>query len=423
MVKRRSLAYHFVGYSATTIGIKLISMALVPFYLRLFTQSDYGTLEMARSIALLGGVVLSLGLPQSFQVNYNSLTQDGRSHFVMMAFSISFAVGVPASFCFVVLVQVPIGDLNTEFRLAIALFVLSSFVQTMLLLFFQLGQNVSSYVQVQVIGGVSAILFSALCVLLLHLSILFVLLGDVTGMFLSSGYGIWKASRSGLRFDWPSRLYRDDAIRFIREGLALIPSQAAYYLLSQIDRWSILFFLGMPSVGLYSVAMRFSLLLQSAAITPLINTMSADLLKEYRTQSARAVLLRAARVTTLSCLSLILLIGLGYLLAGRLFTLIVTERFARAFLPFVILSIGQVIYLASQIMSVLLVHKRRVGSLSTVVFIAAVVNIVGNVVLVPVMGIAGAAIATTLSYLAWLVAILIRILLELRQDGRVYPAK
>ncbi|OGL42966.1 MAG: hypothetical protein A2042_03140 [Candidatus Schekmanbacteria bacterium GWA2_38_11] len=170
-------------------------------------------------------------------------------------------------------------------------------------------------------------------------------------------------------------------------GLRVINAQADIIILGAIK--------GAEVAGIYAVANRgaglitFVLIAVNAALAPTIASLYAagDMrrLQEVITKSARIILLIS------------LPIGLSLILFGQWFLLLFGHGFIKGITALSILSIGQIVNAATGSVGILLVMTGYERDAAICTGVSGVLNVVLNMVLIPIWGIEGAATATASS--------------------------
>ena len=169
---------------------------------------------------------------------------------------------------------------------------------------------------------------------------------------------------------------------------------------SQTDILMLGFFQDPGAVGIYRVAAQgaalvaFGLQAANAVIAPQFARLYAkqDMARLQRlvTASARAILLVSLPVATVFVL-------FGGILAGWVFG----PEFVKSQAPLAILAAGQLVNVAMGSVGFLLNMTGHEGDVARTLLITAGMNIILNLVLIPPFGMAGAAIATTISLASW----------------------
>lgn len=210
--------------------------------------------------------------------------------------------------------------------------------------------------------------------------------------------------------------------RLIRTSVAFGAPLIAYELSSLVldsgDRVLILHYLGSAPLGFYSAAYNISGYLQETVMTPL-NLAIFPIYMRLWNEEGRAATQRFLSVALSWFLVAAMPISVLALLCSRdVIALLASSRFAEAehLLPILVPSL--MLYATHIFLNVGLVLEKRTGLMALLVSLSAVLNLLLNVVLLPRMGIAGAAWATLFSY-ALLIAVLAALnhrLLPVRPD-------
>jgi O-antigen/teichoic acid export membrane protein len=191
---------------------------------------------------------------------------------------------------------------------------------------------------------------------------------------------------------------RDVFPEFLRYSLPFTVSGLSSFVYRSLDIFLLLYFVGNRAVGAYAVAYAFARLISmfSTAFSYLSTPVSSQLESDERIDEAISVQTTIARwVTIVTIGALVPMI----FFASEFLRFIYRPAYASAASTLVVLVVGFAIN------NVLITHdpiiealgKSKLAALNTTS--AAVVNTVGNLLLIPAYGIFGAAIATTLSYL------------------------
>jgi O-antigen/teichoic acid export membrane protein len=165
------------------------------------------------------------------------------------------------------------------------------------------------------------------------------------------------------------------------------------------DRLMLGAMLDMQAVGFYSVAVQmamvvnFTLVGLNQAIAPLV----AERHDSNRSRELQHSLMRATNLATLGSLAIVV----ALVLLGPIVLNFFGAEFSSSYLPMIILSVGQLMNVASGPVGTLLSMSRHerfvgVGMATSVVF-----NLLLNYVLIPKYGVSGAAIATAVSVGIW----------------------
>jgi O-antigen/teichoic acid export membrane protein len=199
-----------------------------------------------------------------------------------------------------------------------------------------------------------------------------------------------------VRKDVTLRLSRQAGSKLIGFGYPFIYAGIAFWLFSSMDRWMLAAMSSVEEVGIYSVAVRFSLLVMflSTAFGQAWSPWAMKIRLE-RPDGYRAVY--ADVLITLA--SAVLIVGGGLaLFAGELTSLLPAE-YAGAAMPLAVLSLGLVMQTTQQVTAVGISLEKQTYLFARLSWAAAAINFFLNILLIPAMGALGAALATAAAYL------------------------
>jgi len=187
---------------------------------------------------------------------------------------------------------------------------------------------------------------------------------------------------------------------YLMFGLPLIPSTLFLFLIESSDRYVIGFFQGAASVGIYSVAYGLGVIpavfmaplsyILSPTVFRFYTTGEIEKVKNFLSYSLKYFLLFAIPAT----------FGL-FMLANSLLTILTTPEFilSTSALIVLLLSLSMIFEGVRAIFGTTLMIFKDVRNIARAVLIAGVMNLILNIIFVPIFGIVAAAITTFLAYL------------------------
>ena len=185
--------------------------------------------------------------------------------------------------------------------------------------------------------------------------------------------------------------------KYLRYSLPLVPTVALYWIINSGDRYVIVHYLGLEQVGIYSAAYRLGQVLKllvqpiSFVLLPLVSRMweagQRDQVRRYMAQSLKYYVLLAAPASAGLIIlgpSLLRFLGTGafFVSQGLIAALVVGIFFVGLY----------------QIYVYILYLQEKTKLLPLIFLLVATLNLGLNILLVPVIGILGAAFTTCLSY-------------------------
>jgi stage V sporulation protein B len=406
MTDEQSGASVFAKQGTVTLLGNLAGIALkFAFFVvlaRLLTKSKFGTYTLALSVVLFVSELSNLSVYRGIDYFVPEMLDDGRPGRAYSVVRRAVLVSIPASAAFVVALVAATGPLAAAFDdpsltvvlpvlllslplMAVEKAVAATFTSIKVLKYRMLVQRVlKPGTRIAFVAGV----------LLLGGSFGDIAVAHVVALALTVAVGVALVYRTvpwvGASGGTPIR-YRS----LLEYTLPLALAGAVYAFVSQLDYFVIGYFASSEDVGIYRVAylVAANVLVFHTAITPVFKPMASEvqgdagvLGQRYRLAARWVVLLTTPVVTTL------LLVPETYI------ALLFTERFAVAALPLSILVVGFLANVAVGPGGRALEGTgfSRLKLLNTVLVV--VVNGTLDVLLVPVYGITGAAIATATAF-------------------------
>ena len=186
--------------------------------------------------------------------------------------------------------------------------------------------------------------------------------------------------------------------RFLKFGLPIMPAGYAMWVLNASDRLFLGYYGTMADIGVYSVVYGFGYMLINLFFAP-IWLMYPPKATELYNQGNLVELNRLFKYSTKAALGLLIPAMVGFsILAIPVLSILTTPEFLRGAQLAPLVTLGYVFHMMGSYFAVSLglMHKQIWSTIST--FIAAAANIALNFLLIPVLGITGAAIATCISF-------------------------
>lgn len=203
----------------------------------------------------------------------------------------------------------------------------------------------------------------------------------------------WNRIFKNIKVDFDLKSSTATAFPFIITGLA---ADALNFINYRVDFWFVEHFVGIAQLGLYSLAVSLGQLLW--VVPAAIGLVLMPYLNEKTDEKERRkVFLLYSRLTFTS---LLLLAILGVLLAPFMIPLIYGANFSGSLFSFQLLLIGIVFSGLTKVTSMFIVVLGKFNWNVWSVALGALVTIVLDCLLIPIYGIEGASIATSLSYIS-----------------------
>lgn len=412
----RSTFRHGAVYGLGMLLARAIGFLMLPVYTRVLTPADYGILELLSMTTDVVGLLTGIGLTWSVTRYYyyyrdpadRAAVVSSATILLVAFFALASAVALPFAGPLAALV---LGDdaLAPLFRLAIAGLFLSSFLEIPLV-FLRAKQDSTRVVVVSLARLALALGLNILFVVVLRQGVAGVLYGTILTSATVGAYLLASTLReTGLRFSRPV------AAKLLTYGAPIVAANLGSFVIHYSDRYLLRAYGSLESVGLYSLAYKFAMLLSLFIATPFSQIWAPKALEIERAEGdgARPVLRRI-----IDHYNLVLVVGaLGLaLFAGDAIRIMASAEFHAAGRLVPLLCLGMLFFGYRQI-SYIGPSIRERSDLIALGTVAGTVVVVGaNFALIPRWGALGAALATVAAFAAEFAVVL-------ACAERVYPLR
>ena|GEM_PF-1789098 len=259
---------------------------------------------------------------------------------------------------------------------------------------YQIAEITTSFKALSVIQVVEKmVLFLLLCLFSTHIfSIIYITIIAVVGSRIWLFVPVWR------RLTYPLRTSNDECVALLRFSLPLLFVSIGGFVFGWIDIVIIKFFMTIEKVGVYSLAynglnaVESVVLLMATVLRPIFISLVANEKKDIIAAFGRRILPQIQFIW-----------GLAVIVLGWVSTWMIPLVFGRDFAPsspvFVILLISLNFTVFNTIVQSIFIGMSRVGTVARISISATLINLILDLILVPLMGIMGGAIATLFSCL------------------------
>ena len=386
-------------YGLGGMANQAVAILLVPIYANVLGRPGVGITGVLNSIISLSLMLVGLALPQAFFRWYLREARDhaDRAHILGATLAIRIAASL-AGFALVLLAAVPLtavlydGANLAVFALAAPIVLFDSFNGIPLSLL-RAERRPRDYVVISLTRAVTGTVLILTLVVALDFGVVGVSLGSAIAAALSAAIGAWVLWRSAM---WRPIVDRDLSRELLRFAIPLVPAAVAGWALNLGDRPLLQAITGSTDVvGVYTLGYTGGLVINALAIQPFSLSWSAVVWDISRSEDASRTI---ARVLTwflaIASAAALVLCGLGTDVIRLLFSRDFEE--SRFIVPFS--AFGFVLYGAYLIVASGLSMVGRSRIVATTMLVAAGVALAMNLILIPMLGMYGAAISTVTGY-------------------------
>lgn len=384
------LLRHGLVYGITGLLSRGIQIVLIPVYTRVLVPEEYGMMDYMLAFAALVNLTVALEISQGVarRLADAGTAEEKRAYASTAAW---FALAAYSFFAVVALLfSIPLTLFLLDnpahapvFRIAvIAIAANGVFCLLQDLLRWQLKPG--GYAAASVAFTVATTAVGVYLVVVPRLGVAGIFYGQLAGALVGilASWLMWRELYD-LQFVWEK--CRD----MLRYSLPLVVSGIAVFANLYIDRIAIKELLGLSELGVYGIGYRFASVVSllvvgfQSALTPLI-------FQSHGLDTTPAQLARVFRYFTAMALSLVLLIGL---FARELLWILATEQYYGAWDLMPVLAAG-ILFGNLYIFAPGLFLANKTRHVAGINIAAALLNLGLNLVLIPILGLIGAALAT-----------------------------
>ncbi len=397
-------------YVAGALATNLAKFLLVPFYVRYLTQAEVGTVVFLQAVSYALARVYPLGLGQAIKRYYVDFA-DEREADRFTAGIWWVVTGVALALSAALVGTVPLWSPYVGSQIAPSYLVLSIAIAalqgsaTIPLMRYIVRQQPGAHTAFSVAQVVTITGAVVWLVAVERMGVAGVLWGQV------AGYAVW-AAVAGVVINAPAgwrprfTLLRES----FRYSIVLLPHLVFIWGITFVDRILLESAVSLAALGVYGIGYQLGTLLTIVSIS-ISNAWLAQFFRTGETERGPRVYAR----TFTSIWMVVLFISLGlFVFAPEIIAVVATPEYGGAVVILQWVVVAHVFHAANQFFMLPLFLVKQTTHISTSTGLGLLANVVANVVLIPALGIVGAAVATVLAYLVAAVS-------SLAFAGRSYP--
>lgn len=396
LIQIKSIFKHSSVYSLGTMLGKVVSFIMLPIYTRCLSPSDYGTLEMLTLSASVITMLLSLKLTSALPRFYYGYDEDKRKSLVstMLICTIALSALVAAGL-FQARGWASLLVFKTPDKAVLFGYVFANMV------FEIAGQIAFTYLRVLEKSALFAAVSVAQLILGLSLNILFLvglklgIMGVLYSMVLSNGIIFialqsYAFARVGFRIDLAQ------FVEILKFSLPLVPATLAVFVLNMGDRFMLSRFVDTAEIGVYSLGYKFGMLLGAFVGVPFLQAWEPKRIELFEKDP------EAKRIFSVVFVYFFSLLVFGSVvistLIGDIVSAMSAPEFKRACVVTPFVAFGYVFYTIFYVVDIGIVVSKKTFWYPVINTTAAAVNVGLNFILIPRIGILGAAVATAAAF-------------------------
>lgn len=384
--KYQTLAGNTVKLGLGTFGSKLLVFLMVRFYTEFLTPADYGTADLITQTANLLIPLVSLGITDAVFRFVMDEAENAGGVFTAGACVIAAGCALLA-----VLAAACVSVFDRSAWL-IAVFIIASNVHTLAAQFVRARGEMTLFAVQGLVNTALVIGLNILLLAVFHLGVTGYVLSTALADLLTTGYLVLRAKL----WRFFKRPEKGTLSRMLRYCVPLIPTAAFWWITSVSDRYMITAWLGSAANGIYAV---------SAKLPTILTVLSSVFMEAWlfsavteRQEGTQAHLQFYSSVWRTFAAGMVLSAS-GVIAFSRLAVrLLAEEEFFSAWQFVPVLCLAMVFAAFSTFLSSVYVVSKKSGLSFWMALLGAGSNVLMNLLLIPHVGVMGAAAATLLSY-------------------------
>jgi O-antigen/teichoic acid export membrane protein len=393
MAKRlRDLGRDVLVYGVLDVANRFATLLLLPVYTRVFLPADFGRLDLAWTLTTVAVAAFMLGLDQALLYRFNATDDPAeRRRLVSSATAVCFGA-MSAGAALMVLGSSPLAGVllpdvpgNTRLLVLVAATLPLQGVNQIHMLLLRVRRDFRRYTALSLGGLVLSVGLTVYFLFGLGLGVEGVLLAQVVTRVPMAAYGF-----AVNRAEFAASVSPGMANGMVRYGAPLVLGQLSYWGLMYAERYSLAIFGSLDDVGIFGLAVRVAMLvtLVSVAIDLAWLPFAHSLQRDPEAPHTYAAglwwyFLGAGTIGTLLAV-----------FAREGLVLMTTPAYYQAYVLVGPIVAALVLRGAANVVAIGALVSRRTFLVSEASLLAAAVDIALLVVLVPVFGAMGAAVAT-----------------------------
>ena len=383
----KDILSNFIIFFMGSIGTKLITFLLVPYYTNLLSTAEYGAIDIINTDVQILILIVAIGFPDA--IFRFALSKDCDNEEVLKI-GLTFTA---VTFFFVGLILTIVNIfISWAYMKYLLLMVILSVYYSIITNYIKARWYTGYYVCISIVQTLFLVLFNIL--------FLSVFKWGVDGYFRSVILSylfplIFVIFEKRIYRVFRAKFNKQLLVRMLRYGFPLIFSTISWWIISSCDRYMLLYFYGEDSVGIYSVAARMPVIMQTL-IAILDTVWQISVTDVYETNKKELSMMFKSYMSYFRTIGFVGCSAL-LILTKPIMMFIARNDFFEGWRYAPILILSMIFpFSCGMTSSLYKAYESNKGLMKSVV-IGCLLNISLNVVLIKPFGIMGAAVSTMIS--------------------------
>ena len=392
----------FIEFGIGNLIVLITGFISSPIITRLILPEEFGKFSMFNTLTSLFLFILMLGLDQSYIRFFYEEDEEVRGKLLVRVVKLSMIVNIILSLILVIfykpLSKMIIGQCSILLIFVIIIHNTFNIINKFSVLVVRMQQKGKSYSFLQVLGRVSYILFIVATFKYFKQDYRTLVFAAVLSNVVVAVLAVIIERKQWFSFSNRGEI-KTPMREMIKFGMPLILSMSITWILQSTDKFFVSAYNGYLELGIYSSAFTIVAIInsvQESFITfwvPVAN-------EKYKESPENTEFF--SKVNSIVSM-LMLLIGVGIITFKDIIVILLGSKYRDAIFIFPVLALMPIMYTISETTVIGINFKKKTRYHIITSLIAAVANIIGNMILVPVLGAKGAAISTGISYMIFFI--------------------
>lgn len=390
MSKGKDLAKNTAIVSIGKICTQLITFFLLPVYTAVLSNEEYGVVDLLNTLTSLLLPIATLQIEQGVFRYLIDCRENKEKQTTLITTIMRFMV-IQLIICIIIFLCASPFIHNEYKYFLMANLVMGMFSTILLQICRGLGDN-PTYAIGSFITGALTVVLNVIFIVSFHWGAYGMLGATAISNLLCSVYIFMK--KKIYKYIKPKQYDKITLKEIIKYSVPLIPNMISWWIVSASDRTIISAVIGIAQNGIYSAANKFSgvfTTLYSVFNLTWTESASININSEDRDEFFSKILDFVIRFFGCLCLGTIAVMPF-------VFNILINEKFAEAYYQIPILILGSVFNILVSFIGSIYVAKKLTKEIAKTSVIAAIINIVVNLVLIKSIGLYAASISTVIAY-------------------------
>lgn len=389
MSRIKDLAKNTLIITIGRISTQFITFLLLPLYTALLTTEEYGTVDLITTLVQLFIPIVSLMIDQGvFRYLLSSENENTKKEVISNAFFLLLGL----NFVFIIIYLLLLPLITVKYKIWILLIlVITAFSN----LFLQISRGLKKtfdYALGSFICSLITITLNVLCIAFIKMSAVGMLLATFIGNVVCCIYLFFKLEIN--KYLSLSSVNKKTLLNELKYSIPLIPNQLSLWVMNSSDRLIVSFILGTAANGILAVSHKFpAIFMTFFNIFQLAwhETGTVHFFDKDRDDFFSKTIEEIMLLFSTLCMCIIIVLPI-------VFNLFVNSSYNEAYYNIPIYLIASLLNVMVGLLGVVYVATKKTFEIAKTTIIAALINIIVNIILIKYNGLYAASISTFMGY-------------------------